>query len=173
MPSSPQHDDDAGSAAAAAPVVDYGADAYARRLKHLMDDRESRTGTRVLFYGGVREQRQQALATLTRYATGNVHQFRGPSLLSAQRMQTQNTLRKAFDHAAEETAVLYFDQADPIFTHSHDDTPDDPAENAVPSTLEYFFDRVEAYAGVVVLGLQRKRHVEWARPKVHLIVRFE
>jgi SpoVK/Ycf46/Vps4 family AAA+-type ATPase len=171
MPSSAPQDDDAGSAAA--PVVDYDPDAFARGLKRLMDNRESRVGTRFLFYGGVREQRQQALATLTRYATGNVHQFRGASLLSAQRMQTQNTLRKAFDHAAEENALLFFDQADPIFTHSHDDTPDDPGENAVPTTLEYFFDRVGAYAGVVVLGLQRKRHVEWARTKVHLVVRFE
>ena len=173
MPSCSPHDDDAGASAAAAPVVGYDPDAFARRLKRLMDDRDGRTGTRFLFHGGVREQRQQALATLTRYATGSVHQFRGPSLLGSQRMQTQNTLRKAFDHAAEESALLYFDQADPIFTHSHADTPDDPAENAVPTTVEYFFDRVSAYSGVVVLGLQRKRHVKWARKKVHLVVRFE
>jgi SpoVK/Ycf46/Vps4 family AAA+-type ATPase len=171
MPSSSPHDDDGDSAAA--PVVDYDPDAFPRRLERLMDDREDRVGTRLLFYGGVREQRQQALATLTRYATGNVHQFRGPSLLASQRMQTQNSLRKAFDHAAEESALLFFDQADPIFTHRHPDTPDDPADSTVPTTLEYFFDRVGAYEGVVVLGLQRKRYVEWARGMVHLIVRFE
>jgi hypothetical protein len=173
MPSSSPHDEDAGASAAAAPVVDYDPDRLAERLEPLMDDRDDRTGTRVLFHGGVREQRQQALAILTRYATGSVHQFRGPSLLSAHRMQTQNTLRKAFDHAAEESALLYFDQADPIFTHSHADTPDDPSESAAPTTIEYFFDRVGAYSGVVVLGLQRKRHVGWAREKVHLVVRFE
>ncbi len=170
MPSSSPHDDvDAG----AAPVISYDPARLAERLERLMDDRDDRTGTRFLFHGGVREQRQQALATLTRYVTGSVHQFRGPSLLSAHRMQTQNTLRKAFDHAAEESALLYFDQADPIFTHSHADTPDDPADSAVPTTVEYFFDRVGAYSGVVVLGLQRERHVEWARKKVHLVVRFE
>jgi len=155
------------------PAVAYDPDTFARRLDRLMTDREGRTGPRLVFHGGVREQRQQALATLTRPATGNVHQFRGPSLLNPRRIQTQNSLRKAFDHAAEENALLYFDRADPIFTHSHADAPDDSAENAVPSTLEYFFDRVAAYDGVVVLGLQRKQHVEWARERVHLVVQFE
>lgn len=136
-----------------------------------MDNEDARTGTGLLFHAGVREDRQQALGTLTRYTTGNIHQFQVPSLLSEYRMQTQNNLRKAFDHAAEESALLYFDRADPLFSHTHDDGPDDA--ESVPSTLEYFFDRVGAYAGVIVLGLQRKGHVEWARDKVHLVVRFE
>jgi len=172
MPSSaPPNDGD--PADTDAPVIAYDPDTFARRLDRLTADQTDRTGTRLLFHGGVREQRQQALATLTRHATGNVHQFRVPSLLNPQRMQTQNSLRKAFDHAAEENALLYFDRADPIFTHDHDDTPDAPEENAVPSTLEYFFERVGAYDGVVVLGLQRTRHVEWTRERVHLVVQFE
>jgi SpoVK/Ycf46/Vps4 family AAA+-type ATPase len=158
--------------AAATPLVTYDPEAFAEVLADLMADEEERVGTRLLFHGGVREQRQQALGTLTRYATGNVHQFQVPSLLSNQRMQTQNNLRKAFDHAAEERALLYFDKADPLFSHSHEDAPDSP-EQAVPSTLEYFFDRVGAYAGMVVLGLQRQSHAEWARDKVHLVVRFD
>jgi hypothetical protein len=170
MSSSP---DGAPPEAVDAPVFDYDPEAFARRLESLMAGRESRTGTRLLFYGGVREQRQQALGTLTRYATGNVHQFEMPSLLGDHRMQTQNSLRKAFDHASEESALLYFDKADPIFTHDHADTPDEPEKSAALTTVEYFFDRVGAYAGVVVLGLQRKSHVEWARDKVHLVVRFE
>jgi SpoVK/Ycf46/Vps4 family AAA+-type ATPase len=154
------------------PLVSYAPKTFAEHLARLMDTEEDRTGTRLLFHGGVREQRQQALGTLTRYATGNIHQFQVPSLLSTYRMQTQNNLRKAFDHAAEESALLYFDKADPLFSHSHDDAPDVDPE-AVPSTLEYFFDRVGAYAGLVVLGLQRKRHAEWAHDKVHLVVQFE
>jgi SpoVK/Ycf46/Vps4 family AAA+-type ATPase len=156
-----------------APTVWHGTEAFTERLESLMAGGERRSGTCFLFYGGAREERQQALGTLTRYATGNVHQFRVPSLLSTYRMQTQNSLRKAFDHAAEERALLYFDRVDPLFTHEHADTPDDPTRTAAPTTLEYFFDRVAAYTDVVVLGLQRKRHVEWAADKVELIVRFE
>ncbi len=127
----------------------------------------------MLFYGGTHEERQEALGTLTRHATGSVHQFRVPSLLNEYRMQTQNSLRKAFDHAAEETALLYFDKVDFLFTHDHADTPADPDRSPAPTTTEYFFDRVEAYAGIVVLGLHRRRHVERAADKVDLVVQFE
>jgi len=156
-----------------APVVHYGTDEFSTLVEDVMAHRDERTGARFLFHGGVREDRQQALATLTRYATGNVHQFRMSSLLNEYRMQTQNNLRKAFDHASEENALLYFDRADPLFTHVHADAPDEGETAAAPTTLEYFFDRVIAYAGVVVLALQRKSHVERARDHVHLVVRFD
>lgn len=161
------------NSADATPVVAHGTDAFQSTLEGLMADREGRTGSRFLFHGGAREQRQQALGTLTRYVTGTVHQFEVPSLLNERRMQTQNNLRKAFDHAAEESALLYFDKADPLFTHTHTDTPPDDSDERAPSTLEYFFDRVAAYAGVVVLGLQRKRHMEEAQDRVHMVVTFE
>lgn len=151
--------------------VRYQTAAYERSLRRLMD--EESVKARILFHGGTREQRQEALATLTRFTTATVHQFQVPSLLGERRMQTQNSLRKAFDHATEEGALLYFDKADALFTHTHTDSSADAEEDAVPTTVEYFFDRVEAYDGVVVLGLQRKRHIEWAEEEVHLIVRFE
>lgn len=170
--SPPSQPDDVDSAASAAPLISYDPGAFAGHLEHLMDDEDDCTGTRLLFCGGVREQRQQALATLTRYATGNVHQFQVPSLLGEYRMQTQNNLRKAFDHGSEENALLYFDRAGSLFAHTHDDASDDDPQ-AVPSTLEYFFDRVGAYAGMVVLGLQGTDHAERTRDKVHLVVQFE
>ena len=153
--------------------VQYGTDAFDHALQALLRGEEEPPTARVLFHGGTRETRQQALATLTRYTTANLHQFRVPSLLNEQRMQTQNALRKAFDHAAEESALLSFDAADALFTHSHVDTPDDGEERAVPSTVEYFFDRVVAYGHAVVIALQTPRHVDWADEHAHLVVRFE
>ncbi|MFB6230496.1 MAG: hypothetical protein ABEL04_05005 [Salinibacter sp.] len=154
-------------------LVRYGTEAFDQSLRQLLVDDEEQSGTRILFHGGTREMRQQALATLTRHTTANVHQFRVPSLLAERRMQTQNALRKAFDHAAEESALLYFDSADALFTHSHADTPDVADERALPTTAEYFFDRVVAYSGVVVLAFQTESHVERAAENVHLLVRFE
>jgi len=153
--------------------IQYGTDAYEQALRAFLGDEEEPSTARILFHGGTREDRQQALATLTRHTTASVHQFRVPSLLKEQRMQTQSALRKAFDHAAEESALLYFDAADALFTHSHVDTPDEADESAVPSTVEYFFDRVVAYRGVVVLALQKRARVDWASEHVHLVVRFE
>jgi hypothetical protein len=151
--------------------VQHGTEAFERSLRRLLDA-DAAVPARILFHGGTREIRQQALATLTRHTTANVHQFRVPSLLKEKRMQTQNALRKAFDHAAEESALLYFDAADALFTHSHADTPDEE-EGAIPTTTEYFFERVGAYDGDLVLALQKTRHVEWTAEKVHLVVQFE
>lgn len=152
------------------PSVAHNTDAFDDALQTLMAERETRTGTAIVFHGGTREQRQQALARLTRHVTGNVHQFEMASLLNERRMQTQNSLRKAFDHAAEESALLYFDRADVLFTHRHPDAPD---EDTAPTTLEYVFDRVAAFDSLVVIGLQQERHVQKAADGVHLIVRFE
>jgi len=152
--------------------VRYDTEAFDQALQHLLGAEDEPAQTRLLFHGGTREDRQQALATLTRYTTANVHQFRVPSLLNERRMQTQNALRKAFDHAAEESALLYFDAVDALFTHAHVDTPD-AEERPLPTTAEYFFDRVLAYDGVVVLALQKSSHVDWAEENVHLLVRFE
>jgi hypothetical protein len=150
--------------------VQYGTDAFDRALRALLGEDDS-TETHILFWGGTREDRQQALAALTRRTTASVHQFRVPSLLAERRMQTQNALRKAFDHAAEESALLYFDAADALFTHSHVDTPDDE-ERALPTTAEYFLGRVRAYDGEVVLAFQARRHVDLAREHAHLVVGF-
>lgn len=151
----------------------YGTEAFFHHLDALMTDADSESGARLLFWGGAREGRQEALSTLTRYATGNVHQFRMRSLLGEYRMRTQNSLRKAFDHAAEETALLYFEEVDALFRYTHADAPDNPDRTAAPTPVEYVFDRVAAYEGVVVLGLQRRRYVEWAEAEADLVVRFE
>jgi len=153
--------------------VQYETDAFERAVAALLGGEDEAPKARILSYGGTREVRQQALTTVTGHTAASVHQFRVPSLLSEQRMQTQNALRKAFDHAAEESALLYFDAADALFTHSHGDTPGDSEGSAVPSTVEYFFDRVVAYGGVVVLAFQKQSHVDWADEHVHLVVRFE
>lgn len=153
------------------PTVAHGTGAFDDALASLQPD--SDPGARILFHGGTREQRQQALATLTRYVTSTVHQFRMPSMLGERRMQTQNALRKAFDHAAEEDAMLFFDSVDTLFTHDHADVLDGEGEEE-PTVLEYFFDRVEAYRGIVVLGFKKRAHVDTARGyDVDLVVRFE
>lgn len=167
--SSPKHADDVG----AAPRVEYGTDAFDRALRRVLAEETGHDpGARLLLYGGTREGRQHGLATLTRHTSGNVHQFRVPSLLAERRMQTQNNLRKAFDHAAEESALLYFDSADALFAHTHVDE-EDAEDQPEPNTVEYFFDRVVAYDGVVVLAAQRENPVERAQEHVDLVVEFE
>lgn len=154
-------------------TVVYGTADFDRSTTALADTNPPDTGACIVFHSGTRGDRQQALASLTRHATGNVHQFRMPSLLSERRMQTQNAFRKSFDHAIEESAFLYFDAADALFTHVHEDTLDGEGD-AEPTAIEYFFDRIEAYPEPVVLGVQQSAHVDAARARgAHLVVRFD
>lgn len=161
------------SATGTVPSVAYGTDAFPRAAARFRSFADSDRGGRIAFVGGIREQRQAALATLTRHTTETVHQFRLPTLLSERRMQTQNAFRKAFDHAAEEGAMLYFDRLDDLFEHEHTDPLDDEGYSE-PTAIEYFFERVEAYRGVVILGMQSDRTAQRIRQyDVDLIVRFD
>ena len=156
-----------------AQTVVYGTADFDRSTTALAETAPPDTGACIVFHDGSREERQQALTSLTRHATGSVHQFRMPALLSERRMQTQNALRKSFDHAAEEGALLYFDAADALFTHVHEDTLDGEGD-AEPTAIEYFFDRIEAYREPIVLALQTVAHVDAARARgSHLVVRFK
>lgn len=151
--------------------IRYGAPAFERAAQAL-DDPVPDAPFMVL-HGGTREERQQALARLTRHATGALHQFRMPALLSERRMQTQNAMRKAFDHAAEEGALLYFDAVDALFHHRHEDPLDGEGEEE-PTAVEYFFDRVAAFPDAVVLGVKDDGIAADIRDRgARFVVRFE
>lgn len=160
------------SSGSASPVS-YGTDAFADAARTMAAQHKNGTGPVVVLHGGTREHRQQALATLTRYAAGNIHQFRMPALLNERRMDTQNNLRKAFDHAAEEDALLFFDATDALFSHTPS-TPIDQEGDAEPTVQEYFFERVTAHPGLVLLGAH---DAQWADACVergaHHIVKFD
>jgi len=153
---------------AAAPTLQYGTASFDEQVRRVITD-ESQAGARILFRGGTRELRQKALAQLIRHATGTIHQVEVPALLDEQREQTQNNLRKAFDHAAEENAVLYLDRADPILSPQ---TTDSAEDEAIPSIREYVFDRASAYDGTVVFGLQEAPLTNESRSAVDLVIHF-
>ncbi|WP_022835913.1 hypothetical protein [Salisaeta longa] len=133
-------------------VVQPNAAAFAERLSAVATAYQHNEGACIIFWGGSRVAHQQTLPAIMERTTDTIHQFTLGNLLGERRMQTQSALRKAFDHAAEEDALLFFEAADVIFTWSHDDSPHQTNE-AMPSTAEYFFQRVTAFTGPVVLAL--------------------
>lgn len=156
--------------ASSPPVVDYSAASFAEQVAALGAQYERGEPVRVLFAGGARVDHMQALSTLAEATVENVHQFALPALVKERRMQTQSSIRKAFDAAAEEGALLFFDRVDMLFNWHH---PDSLGGEEEPSSLEYFFQRVEAYEGVVALALATPEHIEAARAyDLHLIVDF-
>jgi hypothetical protein len=148
----------------------YDPQGFARAAADLGTAYANGNSVRVLFAGGARETHQQALATLADHTVENVHQFTLPALVKERRMQTQSSIRKAFDAAAEEGALLFFDRVDMLFDWHH---PDSLGGEEEPSSIEYFFQRVEAYGGAVALALDAPEHIEAAQSYgLHLIVDF-
>ncbi len=152
----PQSDPDASLPS----VMPYDAEAFEQAASQLGEEYTNGGSVRVLFAGGTREAHQQALATLSAHTVENAHQFALPALVKERRMQTQSSIRKAFDAAAEEGALLFFDRVDMLFDWHH---PDSMGGEEEPTSIEYFFQRVEAYAGVVALALEAPEHIEAAR----------
>lgn len=152
----PQSDPDAPQPS----VMPYDAEAFEQAASQLGVEYTNGGSVRVLFAGGTREAHQQALTTLSEHTVENVHQFALPALVKERRMQTQSSIRKAFDAAAEEGALLFFDRVDMLFDWHH---PDSVGGAEEPTSIEYFFQRVEAYAGVVALALEAPEHIETAR----------
>ena len=128
-------------------------------------------GPCILLVGGARSERQSTFGRILTHTDQNALQFNLQTLLGERRGQTQNGLRKAFDSGAEERAVLFFDPLDPLFTWTHVDAPDGETDDAVPSTVEYFFQRIESYTYPVVLGMADPVYISTVRQApLHLIV---
>ncbi|WP_143815471.1 hypothetical protein [Longibacter salinarum] len=144
---------------ASIPVVTFNTQAFEEAVQALPSITEGvgEHGFMIVFHNGDRAARQQALSDLVEHATPTVHQFQVPTLLGERRIHTQNALRKSFDHASEEDAVLYFENVDALFTHTHTEGPDVNGE-AEPTTVEYFLDRVSAYWGLVILCVSHPTH---------------
>lgn len=121
--------------------------------------------------GGTRADRQQTFGQIVDLADQNALQFRAASLVGERREHTQNNLRKVFDSGAEEHALLFVDGLDALFNTHHVDAQEANTDDAMPSTAEYFFQRVEAYPYPVVLGIDDSVHVNRLRQHaINLIV---
>jgi len=152
-------------------TVRYGTDGFDRQVRERLEE-DAPGGMRFLFYGGTDDQHQRALSDLTSHTAGPLHQVEAHSLLEDRRHQTQNNLRKVFDHATEEGALLHFEGADAFFIHEHT-ASSESQEDVVPTLSEYVIDRFDAYDGAVVLALDRPDHLEQAQAGTDLVVRFD
>ena len=104
----------------------------------------------ILFVGATEAQRTEALNTLTEDLSYNLHQVNLAQLIGDRPIQTQGNLREVFDNASEQASLLFLNQADPLFN-----TPEERDADADDHTpIDYLFERIEAFSGIVVLSLQ-------------------
>lgn len=128
-------------------------------------------GAFIVLVGGTRNDRHQTFGRILDLADYNALQFKSDSLLGDRREHTQNSLRKIFDSGAEERALLFIDSLDALLTWSHVDDTTGLPDDAMPSIVEYFFQRIESYPYPVLLGVEDILHLNTARKAgAHLVV---
>lgn len=136
-------------------VVAYGSSGFEEAVAGVGEALRSGAGVIFLFVGASKEEKQEGLTKLSAAEELNLHRFKVPNLVGGRLVETQGHLREAFDHADEDAAVLFFDDADVLFDPDGEQGDDD-----TPALSNYFFDRVEAYPGVAVVCFSAPRYVD-------------
>lgn len=104
----------------------------------------------ILFAGATEAQRAEALNTLTEKLSYNLHQVDLAQLIGDRPIQTQGNLREVFDNASEQASLLVLNQADPLF----DTLEEREADTDEHTPVDYLFERIAAFPGIVVVSLQ-------------------
>jgi len=150
--------------------VSYGTDGFDRAVDRVGDALRSGGGIVFLFVGASKEEKQEALMKISDKDDLNLHRFKVPTLIGERLVETQGNLREAFDHADEDAAVLFFDEADVLLDRARDRGEPAPqteeeadaeqkADQEDAALSDYFFDRVEAYPGVSIVCFSGPQYV--------------
>ena len=137
-------------------VVSYGTNDFDQTVGSVREALRRGHGKVFLFVGASDEQKREGLAKVSADDGLNIHQFKVPNLMGERLVETQGNLRETFDHADEDAAVLFFDEADVLLDPSRDEKADE--EDAALSN--YFFDRVTSYPGVCIVCFSSSRYVD-------------
>lgn len=146
-------------------TIEYGSDAFDRLLEGLSEEARRQKGLRMLFAGASDVQCKEALGALAAETEFNLHQVDLKNLISERPVETRGNLREMFDAASEDAAVLFFMHADAFFDQPAEMEADDDALTPV----DYLFERVESYHGVVIVCLRRTSRLE----RVHRAAPFD
>ena len=152
-------------------TVDAGSADFEEAVRQAGVRLKKREGTSFIFAGASKVQCQQALVSMMGDSSLNVYQFTLPNLISERYVETQGNLRKVFDKADEDAAMLVFDEVDALFAPT--EYEGEPADGE-RTPVDYLFDRVDAFTGVVVLCMGSAEHVAAARARgADVVVAFE
>ncbi len=131
------------------PTVAYESEGYEDAVAALPAAVQEGRGYCVVFAGSNGTRKKEGVADLMDRAALNVHRFKVPPLVRPRYIETQGNLREVFDKAGYDPALLCFDDAEALFTLPAEENA---SEDAL-TPADYFFQRVEAFPGVVLLCL--------------------
>ena len=143
-------------------AVPAGSDAFHRAVDDLLRAAPEAPAC-VLVTAPDEAARQEAVAAVARRTGLHLHQHDLAPLLDDDPMHTQGNLREVFDNTMDGPALLFFDHADALFAAVERQAREDHLDADARTPLDYFYDRIAAFDGIVLLGLSDPAHVARAR----------
>src|SRR5947208_1759803 len=120
-------------------------------------DPARRDGTLILVSGVDRNARAAAAHALAHLAQRSFHRIDLSRVVSKYVGETTKNLDRIFDAAANGDVVLFFDEADALFGRRSD--VHDAHDHNADLEVAYLLQRIEAFAGVVMLGTNQRTEV--------------
>ena len=124
--------------------------AAARSPSSRVGDKEPRPGVIALFTGDAAPVKAPAAEALAKRLGADLVTVDLSAVVSKYIGETEKNLRRLFAAAEESAAVLFFDEADALFGKRTD--VKDSHDRYQKQEVDYLLQRVEAYAGLVILA---------------------
>ena len=120
------------------------------RSSSRVGDKAPRRGVIALFIGDAAPAKARAAAALAKWLGADLVTVDLSGVVSQYIGETEKNLRRVFAAAEESAAVLFFDEADALFGKRTD--VKDSHDRYQNQEVDYLLQRVEAFAGLVILA---------------------
>lgn len=117
------------------------------------------TGVSALFYGPSKTDKSVAAAVLGKESGLDVYSISLSATVSKYIGETEKNLDQLFSRAKDQRWILFFDESDALFGKNPEitDNGEDPNTN---EELNYLFQRMEEYDGLVILSTNSKNNID-------------
>lgn len=122
--------------------------------------RQLKPGYRALFYGPPGTGKTLTVSLLGKFTNRPVFRVDLPAIVSKYIGETEKNLANLFDKAQNKNWILFFDEADAIF--SKRTNVKDAHDKYANQEASYLLQRVESYAGIVILASNFKTNIDEA-----------
>ncbi|AUD04876.1 ATP-binding protein [Spirosoma pollinicola] len=123
-------------------------------------NRQLKPGYRALFYGPPGTGKTLTVSLLGKFTNRPVFRVDLPAIVSKYIGETEKNLAGLFDKAQNKNWILFFDEADAIF--SKRTNVKDAHDKYANQEASYLLQRVESYAGIVILASNFKTNIDEA-----------
>jgi hypothetical protein len=128
-------------------------------------------GTIALFTGTTGTGKTMAAELLASAQKTDLYKIDLAAVVSKYVGETEKNLNKVFDQAEDSNAILFFDEADALFGKRGE--VKDARDRWANLEVNYLLQRIEEYAGVVIMATNLRQNIDTAfLRRIHIIIDF-